>query len=128
MAENLPMVIDQGEDFTAQLIWTDSFDDPIPVVHPCRMDIRAALGNQMLATFETDPNIPEGETPTIALSTDTGMIQLHLAATQTAAMPPGLYHYDLFASIDAGVDSPIATQVSRLVFGVVTVNKRVTLM
>lgn len=127
MAENLPMVIDQGSDFTAQLIWTDSFDDPVAVVHPCRLDIRGAA-NQPIASMETDPELPEGETPSISLSTETGLLQLHLPAEQTAAMLPGVYHYDLFATLDAGADSPMPTQVQRLIYGSVTVNKRVTVM
>lgn len=123
MAELLPIVIDQGESWTTQLVWTDNFDEPLPVIHPCRMSIRA-LGGQTLADLYTDPEIPEGETPSIALSTETGLVQLHIPAEQTAAMPPGQYHYDLFLTLDAV--EPAGNQTHRLVYGPVTVNKRVT--
>lgn len=126
MAENLPLVINQGEDWTVQIIWTDSFDEPLPVIHPCRMSIKSQAG-QTLAELETDPDIPEGEVPTIALSSEQGLLQLHIAAEQTAAMPPGFYHYDLFVTLDAEDDFP-GDQRHRLLYGQVTVNKRVTLV
>lgn len=126
MAETVPLVIDQGEDWTAQIVWTDSQDEPLPVIHPCRMDIKG-LGGQILAQLYTDPDLPEGELPTISLSTETGLMQLHIPAEQTVAMAAGMYQYDLFCTLDAG-DGPVATQVSRLLYGPVTVNKRVTAM
>lgn len=126
MAETVPMVIDQGEDWTVEIVWTDNFDEPNPVVHPCRMAIRSTSG-QTIAELLTDPTLPTGTVPSIAVSTETGLIQLHLAASQTSAMPPGQYHYDLFITLDTGQTYP-GPQTIRLLYGPVTVNKRVTLL
>lgn len=126
MAETLPLVIDQGEDWTAQIVWTDDYDEPMPVIHPCRMAIREASGRTM-AELYTDPDIPDGDIPSISLSTETGLIQLHIPAEQTSYIPPGAYHYDLFVTLDSG-GTPVTTQQRRLLYGPVTVNKRVTLM
>ena len=123
MAEVVPMVIDQGEDWTTEIVWTDQYDEPLPVVHPCRMSIRSTAG-QTVAELETDPSLPEGTVPSIAYSTETGLLQLHLPSTQTAAIPAGEYHYDLFVTLET--DTYAGNQIARLLYGQVIVNKRVT--
>jgi hypothetical protein len=125
-AAEVPLVIDQGEDWTSEVVWTDNYDEPVIIVHPCRMDIRAATG-QTIATLETDPDIPDGEIPSINLSPDIGLIQLHIPRTQTVTFTPGVYHYDLFVTCDDGNEFS-GLQVARILYGQVTVNKRVTQM
>lgn len=125
-AAYVPMDIDQGEDFTSDVVWTDDFNDPVLVKHPCRLDVKSRSG-QVICTFETDPDIPDGEIPTIALSADIGLLQLHQTADVTAALTPGKYDYDLFASSDDG-DEYAGNQVTRLIYGPCTVHKRVTEM
>lgn len=126
MTADVPLVITQGEDFTAQVIWTDNFDEPIEVVHPCRMEVRNGAG-QTLLTLETNPSLAEGEIPEIGLSSELGLIQLHIPRATTAALLPGVYVYDLFVTADDG-DESTTPQVTRLFFGPVTVNKRITRM
>ena len=127
MAEAVvPMVINQGEDWTSEVVWTDNYDEPIPVVHPCRMDIKG-LDGQTVYQLETNPDLPEGEIPSIGLSTNVGLIQLHIPYTVTQGLNPGEYHYDLFATVDYGTTFP-GPQRERLLYGSVTVNKRVTQM
>lgn len=125
-AANVPIVIDQGEDWTIDVVWTDNHDEPIPVRHPCKMEIKNTLGT-VVATLETDPDLPDGEIGTIMLSADIGLLQLHLDDDVTAALSPGVYHYDLFASSDDG-NVYAGNQRTRLLYGSVTVNKRVTVM
>lgn len=122
----LPMEITQGEDWTVQVVWTDNYDDPQFVVHPCRMDIKSPTGGTLIQ-LETNPAIPDGEVPTIGLSEEMGLIQLHLDADSTSAFPPGIYNYDLFVTADDGSNYP-GPQQTRLIYGTVSVNKRVTLM
>ena len=125
-AANVPMVIDQGEDWTTEIVWTDNYDEPVNVVHPCRLDVKAISG-QTILSLETDPDIPEGEIPPINISPDLGLIQLHIPRAQTGALLPGQYQYDLFVTCDDG-DEFSGLQVTRLLYGQVTVNKRVTQM
>lgn len=125
MAEIVPLVIDQGEDWTTEIVWTDQYDEPLPVAHPCRMAIRSTAG-QTVAELYTDPATPEGTVPSIAYSTETGLLQLHLPASQTGAIPPGEYHYDLFVTLTT--DTYAGDQLVRLLYGPVVINKRVTLI
>lgn len=123
-AANVPMVIDQGEDWTVDIIWTDNFDEPVYVTHPCRLDMVGA-GSQVVLTLETNPEIPEGEIPGINLSSDIGLLQLHAGKEQTGALQPGRYYYDLMVTCDDD-NQYTGTQVTRLLFGEVIVNKSIT--
>lgn len=127
MPELVPIDIYQGEDWTAHIVWTDDFDEPLPVIAPCRMDIKDSTGN-LLITLETpltDP--PPGEIASITLSTDIGLVQLHMEDTVTAAFVPGLYKYDLFLTVsDEGAYA--GEQQIPILYGPVTVSKRTTVM
>ena len=125
-AAAVTLVMDQGEDWTANVIWTDSYDQPVNVIHPCRMEIKGGDGST-LVTLETDPDIPDGEIPSIAISSEIGLLQLHLTSAVTAAFPPGLYSYDLFVTTD-DENTYAGPQISRLIYGSLSVNKRVTEM
>jgi len=124
MAENLDIVIDQGEDWTTDLVFTDHYNEPLPVVHPCRMDIKAADGT-LVYTLETDPDLPDGEIPTINLSTEIGLLQLHIEDTVTALFPPGEHLYDMFITIG---DGTATDQRLRPLYGKVQIAKRITVM
>ena len=125
-AENLNIYIDQGEDWTTDLVFTDNYNEPLPVVHPCRMDIKAGDGT-LVYTLETDPDLPDGEIPTINLSTEIGLLQLHIEDAVTALFPPGEHIYDMFITVDDGTTSP-GPQVLRPLYGKVQIGKRVTQM
>lgn len=125
-AAYVSMVIDQGTDWTTEIIWTDNYDDPVQIVHPCRMELKSKTG-QTVAQLETDPDLPVGERPSIGISSDLGIIQLHLPKEQTAALNPGEYQYDLFVTMDDSLEQT-GQQTTRLLFGDVTVNKRITVM
>lgn len=126
MAEYLPLDIDQGEDFAADLVWTDMFDEPVRVVHPCRMEIRGFSG-QTFVTLETNPELPEGEVPSINLSSEIGLIQIYIPKNITKTLLPSQYQYDLFVTTGAA-DDFAGFQSKRLVYGPVIVNKRTTQM
>jgi hypothetical protein len=126
-AANVPLVIDQGEDFTAQIIWTDDYGNPQNMTRPIRMDIKGA-GTQPILSLETpDVEPADGTVPEISFSNDIGMVQIHISASQTAALNPGHYIYDLFVTVeDNGVYA--GAQRFRLMAGSVIVNKRITVM
>ena len=126
-AASVPIDIYQGEDYTAHIVCTDDQDEPLPIIAPCRMDIKDATG-ATLVTLETpaDP-LPPGEIATITISTDIGLVQLHIEDTVTSAFTPGQYHYDLFVTVDDGGSYAGAQQLP-LIYGPVSVQKRTTVM
>jgi hypothetical protein len=56
-----------------------------------------------------------------------GIVQLHIDNEVTEAMPPGEHLYDLFVTTDDG-NAYAGPQTHRLLYGTVTVNKRITQM
>ena len=42
--DQLVIEVDQGEDFAAQLYWTDDSGDPYTFTYPCQMDVRDSAG------------------------------------------------------------------------------------
>lgn len=121
----VPLEIDQGEDWTASIVYTDDFDQPYNVIHPCRLDIKNRQGAIQLSLTSPDVEVPEGTIPEIGLSSEIGLLQLHIEDTITAAMQPGVYKYDLFVTVNDG-DEYAGNQIQRLIYGTVTVNQRVT--
>lgn len=126
-AANVPLIIDQGEDWSAQIVWTDDFDEPYQIVHPARLDIKNTQGATQLSLETPETEVPEGSIPEISISPDIGLIQLHIEDTATAALKPGVYQYDLFVSVDDGGEYA-GEQRQRIIAGTVTVNKRITAM
>jgi hypothetical protein len=124
-AAYVPLDIDQGEDWTAQIVYTDDFDRPYNVVHPCRLDIKSPQGATQLSLSTPDTELPDGEIPEIGLSSEVGIIQLHIEDGVTAALLPGAYKYDLFVTVNDG-DEYAGNQIQRLIQGECTVNQRVT--
>lgn len=120
----VPLYIDQGEDFTAQLIWTNAHDEPQPLVHPARMWIKDATG-AVLAELETEEDPVPGTIPSIALSPLLGLVQIHMSSGETAALTPGEYAYDIFVTVDDNGEYA-GPQVHRLVKGTVTIDRRYT--
>lgn len=124
-AGHVDLVIDQGEDWTVQLYWTDYYNDPHRVTAPMRMQIKSPLGQVVADLYTPDAAWPAGEVAPILYNSDTGWIQLHIPATQTDTIAPGNYFYDLFVNIDDG-EEYVGTQSVRLITGNVSVSKRIT--
>jgi hypothetical protein len=124
-AANVPLDIDQGEDWTATVVYTNEFDQPYNVIPPCRMDIKNAQGATQLSLSTPDVAVPDGTIPEIGLSSEIGLLQLHIEDSVTAALLPGVYQYDLFITVNDG-NEYAGDQVQRLIRGQVTVNQRVT--
>lgn len=122
----VPIEVTQGEDFACQIVWTGVDDAPLKVIHPCRMDVKDA-GGTIIISLETLASYPEGEIPEMITSPDIGMIQIYISRTATAAMPVGVYGYDLFCTVN-DEDAYAGNQVNRLIAGQFSVNKRITVM
>jgi hypothetical protein len=124
MAGRVDLYVDQGADYTAQLVWNDFTDNPIPVTLPMRMDVKSPYGQVMFSLFPPDP-LPTDEIPAMTYNTDNGMIQIHITKEQTDLLAGGMYKYDLFATVDDG-DVGTGDQLVRLVFGDLICSSRVT--
>jgi len=126
MKKQAPVVLEivRGEDWTTDIIWSDQYDTGMPIAHPCRMDIKSPEGSTLVSLI-TDPDIPDGDIPTIALSPNIGLMQLHLDSSVTGDFNPGNYVFDLFATYDDGNDY-IGPQYKHLVSGQVLVLKNIT--
>ena len=125
-AANVPLEIDQGEDWTTTIVYTDDLDMPHNVIAPCRLDIKSRTGQTQLSLSTPDVFV-EGEIPEISLSSEIGLIQLHIEDDVTANMMPGSYQYDLFVTVNDG-DEYVGNQVQRILYGTCTVGARVTVM
>lgn len=116
----------QGEDWTSQLFFTDASDTPIPLSNNLRMDIKDLTGSSVYNLTTT--NVPvdfQTEKPSIVVSEDIGLVQLHLKRSVTKGMSPGHYSFDLFAKItDEGAYA--GDQVVCLLRGRVVVHKKIT--
>jgi hypothetical protein len=121
----VPIDIDQGEDWTTSIVYTDSNDEPYEVIHPCRMDIKNNTGATQLSLMSPATPPTDGSIPDIMLSSEQGIIQIHIEDTVTKSLLPGTYKYDLFVTVtDNGAYA--GTQIQRLIYGSVTVHQRVT--
>ncbi len=123
-AAHVDLVIDQGEDWSCQIYWTDYYNNPHKLAHPLRMEIRSSLG-QTIHTLVSDTVVPAGTIAPISYSTDTGWIQMHIPDETTKNFPPGIYSYDLFVTVNDG-GKYAGNQAVRLIQGSMTVHARVT--
>lgn len=116
----------QGEDWTSQLFFTDASDTPIPLSNNLRMDIKDITGSSVYNLTTTDVPVDfQTEKPSIVVSEDIGLVQLHLKRDVTKGMSPGNYSFDLFAKItDEGAYA--GDQVVCLLRGRVVVHKKIT--
>lgn len=120
------LVIDQGEDWSAQFTFVDQYTRPMPMVEdPARMDIKNAATGATLHSMVTDLEIDPDVIPQLLISPDVALIQAHIPATVTKDFPPGSYDYDLFyTTSDDGAYAD--TQIVRGLWGKVLVRKRTT--
>jgi len=126
-AAYVPLDIDQGEDWTTTIVYTDDLDLPHNVIAPCRLDIKNSTGQTQLSLSTPDVAPPDGEIPEITLSSEIGLIQIHIEDTVTGAMMPGVYKYDLFVTVNDG-NEYAGNQIQRLIWGECVVNQRVTVL
>jgi hypothetical protein len=122
---SLDLVINQGEDWTVQIQLLDNLDNPKPLVAPARMDIKDKVGTTIHSLVTPEELDPPEEIPSIAISAEVGILQLHIPHAVTNEFPPGSYAYDLWTTIDDGGEYA-GPQVQPEIRGTVHVIKRVT--
>lgn len=103
----------QGETFSKVLTWKDSAGTPITLTgYTAKMQVRLIPGTTVIIELST----VNGR---IVLGGIAGTITLTIAATDSAALPPGEYRYDLEMTTGGGV-------VTRLLEGQFTVKAEIT--
>lgn len=121
----IDFTINQGEDWSVQIVFTDEQDNAMNLASPFRMDIRDTIGTIIVSLATSDDAPDFGALPEIMLSSAVGLVQLHLEDTVTNALPTGQFVYDLFGHVDDD-DEYAGDQVVRFCTGNVTVVKRIT--
>jgi len=125
-AANVTLEWAVGEDYTCQIVWTDDQGQPMNITAPMRLDIKSAT-QTVLSLTTPDVAPTDGTIPEISYSSEIGIMQIHIPKEQTATLPPGLYQYDMFVTVNDG-DAYAGNQVVRLMAGQCIVNSRITVM
>lgn len=106
MATKANIVIDQGATFNTEILLTDDAGNVL--------DLSGYTGlSQLRKSYSSS------SATSFSVTLNSGMVQLALTATQTAAITAGRYVYDVFLT-----DS--SNTVTRVVEGIVTVTPRVS--
>lgn len=122
--DQLEIDVDLGEDFAAQIFWTDEDGEAIPITTPCRLEARDARG--VLALQFATGNTTSSEA-TITITGSQGLLQLSCPKELTRTLTQGRYAFDLFATVDGGV-SPFTAQMQKVCAGWLNAYPRQTYM
>jgi len=106
MATKANIVIDQGATFSTEILLTDDAGNTL--------DLSGYTGISQIRKSYTSSS-----STSFSVTLNSGMVQLNLTSTQTAAITAGRYVYDVFLT-----DS--SNTVTRVVEGIVTVTPRVS--
>ena len=113
MADNYQISIDQGATYSLALTYKDSNGTAINLTgYTAAMQIRTSYESSSTVVSLTSSS-------GIVITAATGLLTINITSTQTAALTPGTYVYDLEITSGAGV-------VTRLIQGSVMVSAEVT--
>ena len=116
VAEQVDLVLVRGEDYVAQIFWSDQWNEPVPVTEPVEATVKDMVGQTVLRFVSaTDPNVG----PCITHNSQ-GFFQLTVPSSRTWTLASGTYTFDLWADV---VDSaaPFTGQRQQVVQGIMTV-------
>jgi hypothetical protein len=125
-SDTIEIWIDIGEDFAAQIYWTDSNGNAIPITSPARLEVRDSLGNRVLQ-FDAANSGSAATKAAILITGSEGLLQLSCPKALTKTLEPGRYLFDLFATNNSGF-SPFPTQEVKVADGWVVAQGRTTVM
>jgi hypothetical protein len=126
MADELVLSMVAGEDYSAQLFWTDEYGGPIPVTDPVLLDVKDANGQLALRFTNTDvTGLDPAANPSLVISGYVGYFQITCPSAITRTLVPGRYQFDLFAAI-ADSAPPFDHQIRQVLSGWVDIASRVT--
>jgi hypothetical protein len=113
LADNYQISIDQGATYSLALTYKDSNGTAINLTgYTAAMQIRTSYESSSTVISLTSSS-------GIVITAATGLLTINITSTQTAALTPGTYVYDLEITSGAGV-------VTRLIQGSVMVSAEVT--
>jgi hypothetical protein len=113
LADNYQISIDQGATYSLALTYKDSNGTAINLTgYTAAMQIRTSYESSSTVVSLTSSS-------GIVITAATGLLTINITSTQTAALTPGTYVYDLEITSGAGV-------VTRLIQGSVMVSAEVT--
>jgi len=124
--EELEIELVQGEDFSAQIYWTDEDGNAMPCTTPGRLEVRDMYG-AMLLQFASENAGSVATKAALVITGSDGIMQISAPRSVTTPLVPGRYLFDLFAVANNGV-SPFTTQEVQVCSGWFIVSTRVTKM
>lgn len=119
----------QGEDFVAQIFWSDNLNQPYTLCHPAKMQVRTKRGGLVLE-LSSQSEQAQG----LVLAEEQGLIQVYIPASVTSRLPVGSYSYDLFVTYESrttgfgAATQTVQKHVKRVVAGNFNVEDRVTFL
>jgi hypothetical protein len=122
--EQVVIEITQGEDFAAQIYWSDELGDPQSLTTPCRMDVRDT-DNALVMQFKTGNTV--ASQATLVLSANAGFLQMSCPKEVTRVLQAGRYRFDLFVTANNGVQ-PFPAQVVPILEGWIDIQARTTIL
>jgi hypothetical protein len=122
VADAVEIELTVGEDFAAQIFWTDEYGDPVPVAEPALLDVKDANG-QIAMRFATTSDA--ATQPKLVISGFIGFFQLTAPSVVTRTLTPGKYLFDLFAAV-ADSAPPFSSQQRQVISGWFVALPRVT--
>jgi hypothetical protein len=125
-SEVLEIEVVQAEDFAAQIVWTDEDGAPIPVIAPCRLEVRDMNGT-LVIQFATENAGAATTKAALVLTGSDGVMQISAPRTVTDDLKVGRYLFDLFA-VTSPSPAPFTAQEVQVINGWFIVTPRVTVM
>ena len=122
--DTLEFEMTQGEDWAVQIFWTDEDGDPIPVISPCRMEVRDTTGALILQFADANAAATK---PSVTITGSQGLLQLSCPTVYSKTVNPGMYLCDLWVTANNGV-SPFTAQDVPVASGRFIVMPRQTIM
>ena len=107
----LELNIDAGEDFAAQVVWSDNDGVPFVILSPCQADVVDSNGSVVMSFRSTYTNPITQALISISSSQD-GFLQLTAPKALTKDLLPGTYAIDLFATTTSADEFWVTTSSS----------------
>lgn len=124
MNDTLELHVDIGEDWVAQIFWSDEYNDPITAAEPILADVKDANGQ--IAIRFVSASDPQTE-PHIQSSGFSGFFQLSIPKEWTVKLVPGRYLFDLFSGV-ADSSPPFQDQQQKVCEGFLVAHSRTTVL
>ena len=122
------IIAKRGQDLAVQWWSVDHRGEPIPYERPAKLTVKDSVGQLVMET--TDDSAQAGAEALLLTSPYNGLIQLTIPRALLAPITPGIYRYDLWATVIDPVTISLfpGGQLVPVSEGTFTVTKRITVM